>query len=267
MMRSLLIVALIVVAAAVRAQTFEGSITMKMKFEVTDPAAKKQMEELKKKSKDPETLVKIQQMKDKMNDPEMKKAFGTNPGMKAEMEMTIGMLSGKDLGDMMPQKFVLKLKGSNSLAITSGGVMENEDVLFLSAKDQTFSINHDRKMFRPVVMRETRQSKPTITKTSEAAMILSYHCTKYIIEIVGKQKTVFSYWATTEIKDIDPKALAKQKLSDEQDFYFPEVEGFPMRVETSVPGMGTLTLETTEVKRGSIPDSDFTIPAGYTARK
>ncbi|HMJ70961.1 MAG TPA: hypothetical protein VK508_18800 [Cyclobacteriaceae bacterium] len=265
----LAVVAILLVMTG-RTQSFEGSIRWTMKMDITDPKAKAQMEEAKKKAADPANQAKMKEMTDKMNDPQFKAMLDANPQMKAQMEAMMKMMAGGDLSGMLPSAIIMKLKGQNSLVSIQGGIMDKTDMLHLADKDETFTINHNAKTFTLMPKNDgEKRPKPKVTKTSETAKILNYNCTKYIIEItIPEGKTMTSnYWATNEIKDIDLKAIAKQQMAKDQSFVFPEIDGFPLRIESQIPQTGTITIETAEIKRGGVANSDLQLPSGYTEAK
>jgi hypothetical protein len=44
------------------------------------------------------------------------------------------------------------------------------------------------------------------------------------------------------------------------------IEGIPLRVEMKIP-QGNMTMEATDIKKQSLPASDFAIPAGFKETK
>jgi hypothetical protein len=211
----------------------------------------------------------MKEMEAKMNDPQFKAMLESNPQMKAQVDALMKAMTAGDMSSMLPNGVVIKIKGSNSLTSIEGGIMDKNAVLYLADKDVTYAINHPAKSY--MVMSKgnaASQEKPKITKTSETMKILGYNCTKYLIETTaadGKTLT-HNYWTTTEIKDIDIKALAKQQMGKDQSFVYSDVEGVPLRIEATTP-QGVMTMEITELKRTSIPASEFAVPAGYTETK
>src|SRR6185436_2931609 len=110
------------------------------------------------------------------------------------------------------------IKDGNSLVTVDGGMMAG-DILHL--KDKVESIRLDRQNKTYSVMNAGNNpgnpmgevAKPTVTKTSETAKILGYNCTKYVVVITERGQTITqNLWATTEIKGIDMKAFAKQRM-------------------------------------------------------
>jgi hypothetical protein len=270
MKKVVLALALMLMVMTGRSQSFEGIMRWNMKMEITDPTAKAEMEEAKKKANDPANQAQIKELQAKMNDPQFKSMLESNPQMKAQLEATLKMMAGGDLSAMLPSGVVVKLKGTNSLISLEGGMMDKNDVLYVADKDATYTINHNAKSYMQMPKKSTTpHEKPKVTKTSETTKILNYTCTKYIIETTtpdGKTMKT-NYWATNEIKDIDIKTLAKQQMGKDQSFVYSEVDGVPMKVEVTMPGQGKLTMEMTEFKKISLPASDFALPAGYSETK
>jgi hypothetical protein len=92
---------------------------------------------------------------------------------------------------------------------------------------------------------------------------LNYTCTKYLVEYTeGGHTFNQTIWTTTDIKDIDLKAMSKNKTGRGQSIYFEGLEGVPLRSEMISP-QGTMSMEVTEIKRGGLNASDFVLPADF----
>jgi hypothetical protein len=259
---------LIMIVMTGRTQSFEGTIRWTLKMDITDPVAKAKMEESKKKANDPETQAKIKEMQTKMNDPQFKAMLDANPQMKAQMDAMMKMMQGGDMSAMLPSAVIVKIKSNNSLVNIQGGMMDGMEVLNLGDKNETYKIDHGAKTFTLMPKHEaTTQPTSKVTKTSETQRIMNYNCTKYIVELTTPEnKTIkANYWATTEL-NVNMAAFGKQQIGNQQ-FVFPEVDGFPIRIESEIPQTGTITIETAEVKRGSIPNSEMQLPTGYKEAK
>lgn len=270
-MKKLLAVVLSMAALNAWSQGFEGTIKMSMKMEITDPKLKAQMEEGQKKMNDPAQQAKMKEMEARMNDPQFKKMMEANPQLKAQMENVMKMQSGggNPMENMMPKSMMVKMKGGNSLTIMEGGMMSGE-MLHLADKNETIRLDRQNKTY--MVMPAGKgmpgeDAKPTVTKTSETTTILNYSCTKYIVTVQERGQTITSnVWATTDIKDIDVKALAKQRAGRGQSFFYEGVDGMPLKVEVATP-QGKTVMEVTEIKKESLNAADFTIPSDYTESK
>jgi Domain of unknown function (DUF4412) len=264
-MKKLIIVLLAVISWSARAQGFEGTIVWSMNMEITDPVTKAKMEDAKKKMNDPANQAKMKEMQAKMNDPQMKAMMDANPQMKAQMEMALKAMSGGDMTSMIPKGFTIRIKGSNSLSKTDGGMMEFE-TLYLSDKSTAYRIDRKNKTYSPMgAGREpvANDNKPKVTKTNETAKILDYTCTKYLVESNEHGKTYSqTIWATTEIKDIDLKSMAKQSAGRGQSLYHEGIDGVPLKIEAAT-NEGKMVMEVTAIKRESLSAADFTLPADF----
>jgi hypothetical protein len=99
--------------------------------------------------------------------------------------------------------------------------------------------------------------------------IIGYTCTKYIVELTTERGTTLNqvFWTTTEIKGLDMRSIAKQKMGNgEHSFYYEGMTGVPLRVEMPNPQMN-MVMEVTDIKKESLPDADFAIPADFTETK
>jgi Domain of unknown function (DUF4412) len=265
-MKKILICFLLLLTGMARAQNFEGAISWSMKYDITDPALKAKMAEGQQKQADPATQAKMKEMQAKMNDPQMKAMMDANPQMKAQMEAAMKMAQGGNTNSMMPSGFTMKTKGQNTITKVEGGMMAME-VLYLKDKNQSYQLDRQNKTFSVLPSGtgagQTNETQPKVTKTTETAKILNYNCTKYIVEISehGQAATEF-IWTTTDIKDIDLKSLAKQRVGRGHSIYYEGMEGFPLRIEIK-SAQADIMMEVTEIKRETLDASDFAIPADF----
>ena len=266
-MKKLIPCLLLLCAWSAQAQSFEGTIKWTMKMEITDPAMKAKMEEGMKKMNDPAMQARMKEMQAKMNDPQMKAAMEANPQMKAQMENAMKMMAGGDMNSMMPKGFSIELKNGNGLTKMEGGVMGNMEMLYLKDKDMTYHLDRQNKTYSVMDTNKDGQATPStsakVTKTSETTKILGYTCTKYLVEYTEGTTTMKqSIWTTTDIKDIDLKSMSKHKIGRGQSLYFEGLDGVPLRTEMGTP-QGSMSMEATEIKRGSVSSSDFVIPSDF----
>jgi hypothetical protein len=262
-MKKLLPIVLLFATSSAWAQ-FEGTIKWSMKMDVTDPALKAKMEEGQKKMNDPAQQEKMKKMQEQMNDPKMKAMMDANPAMKAQMEnMMNKQQSGGDPSSMMPKGMIIKIKDGNTLVTMDGGMMSGD---ILHTKDKSVHLDRENKTYSVLPGGENMQGQgkqPTLTKTNETMKIMGYNCTKYVSTMTEGDRTVTSnIWATTEIKDIDLKALAKQRMGRGQSMFNSNLEGVPLRIE-SMSKEGNMIMEVTDIKRESLNAADFTIPSDY----
>lgn len=122
-----------------------------------------------------------------------------------------------------------------------------------------------KKCIRICLAREGALPRGGISKTSEAATVLGYPCTKYVVESTLNDRPVKQvFWTTTAIRNFDLTPLTQQRLgSSGQAFYYEQIEGVPLKIEMTHPE-GRMIFEAMEVKKEALPSSDFAIPAGFT---
>ena len=259
---------LVLSSATALGQDFEGVMKWKIDMEITDPAMKAQYEEAQKKMNDPKQQAEMKEMMERMNDPQMKAMMEANPQMKAQLEKAIKLMQGGDLSNLMPKGYTVKIKSQNSLVSMEGGMLDNTDMLYLKDKNTTYKIDKENKTYSTIPNStgdDENKLETKVTKTSETAKILNYTCTKYIVDVKTENSNSMQqvFWTTTDIKGIDLKSIGKQRMGNSsQAMYFDQVEGVPLKVEMSVQ-QGHVVMEATELKRMSLPASDFSIPAGF----
>ena len=102
-----------------------------------------------------------------------------------------------------------------------------------------------------------------ITKTGETAKILNYTCTKYVAEsTVQGQPIQQIFWATTAIKGLDLKSMARQQMgNNQQTLFYEKIEGVPLKIEMKQP-LG-MTMEVVSLEKQTLPASDFSIPKDF----
>ena len=261
-MKQLLISALLLMSIAVFAQKFEGTIVWEIKTEITDPKVKAQMEEAQKKMSDPAMQAQMKEVQYKMeHDPEFKKMLEENPQMKAQIDKMISRMESGNINSMMPKGYTLKIKGQRFLSLMEGGMMDFE---FLSADGKTFLINRASKTYSSAgdpAPKERPEVK--VTKTKEKTKILGYECIRYNVETKMEGYALTQIvWATSDIKDIDLKALAGQHINNKQALFYDEIDGVPLKTEIKM-AQGNMSMTVKEIKRESLPDALFSLPADF----
>lgn len=268
-MKIRLFLLLFLLSSAIRAQEFEGVIKWSMKMDITDPKLKAQMEEAEKKMADPATQAQMKEAMEKMNNPEMKNMMESNPQLKAQMEAMMKNMQSGNMNSMMPTGMTLKTKGGNVISGIEGGMMGGMETLFLKDKNESYLINREAKTYTVLPKHESSASNhdPSVTvkKTMETQKILNYNCIKTLVTVSDGTHTVNQvFWTTTELKGIDFKSLSSQSMGQGKEaMYYKDLEGVPLKIEMTMP-QGTMTMEVTEIKKQSLPASDFQIPSGFT---
>lgn len=266
MKKVLLTLSLIILVMQSRAQSFEGIIKWAITMDITDPKMKAEMEEAQKRMNDPANQAKIKEMEEKMNDPQFKAMMESNPQMKAQMDAAMKMMKSGNLSSMMPTGSTAKVKDGNTLFSMEGGIMSNYEVLSLKGKNESYQLDRQNKTYfvMPHNTEQTEQEKNVkVTKTSETTKILGYSCTKYIIEYSDeKHKMQQILWATKDIPGLDLKNMASNKMNRSQKIYYDKIDGAPLKIEMHME-QGNMVMEAKEIKKQSLPASDFTIPSDF----
>ena len=273
-MKNLLTFALLFCVTLLSAQDFEGIMSWKITTEITDPKIKAEMEEAQKTANDPASQAQMKELQAKMDDPQFKQMMESNPQMKAQIEAAMKAAQGGDLSSMMPKGYTAKFKNKNMLTVMDGGMMSNMEFLYLNSEDKAYAINRSAKTYSPIKnsAAEDKYKKDLdvkITKTSETARILNYTCTKYIADVKPEKGASIQqiFWATKDIPGIDFKNMSKQRMGNSsQSMWYAEIDGVPLKVEMKT-AQGNMVMEATEIKKQSLPSSDFAIPAGFQETK
>jgi hypothetical protein len=269
-MKKLIVLFVALVALGAQAQPFEGTVRWTMSMEITDPKLKAQMAQAQQQLNDPETQAAVKEMEAKMNDPEMKKMMEQNPQLKAAMEQA--MKSAKsggapEMNNMMPKGMTIKVKGESMVTLMEGGMADGMEMLFAEGQAPV-RINRQNKTYSKMPD-ETSGKAPEVkvTNAPETMKILGYTCQKYLVEVTNDGQSMKQVmWTTTEIKDMDMKALTRQRSSQGQPMFTDKVQGVPLKMEVNAP-QGTMVMEVKEIKREKLSDADFKIPAGFKETK
>ena len=271
-MKKILLSLFLFIAITASAQTFEGTITWSVKYEMTDPANQAELERSHKAMSDPANQEKMKKMRDQMNTPEMKALLEKNPQMKTQMENALKMIEGGGGNSILPKSFVVKSKGNHTLTKMEGGMMPME-MLYLPEKNQAYMLNRNAKTYSLLPSGNDAANKRDslrykVIKTSETRKILNYTCTKTIVELTtdkGALNQVF--WTSTDIKGIDMRSLSRQRMGGgNQSFYYEGISGVPLRMEMLSAQMN-MVMEVIDIKKESLPAAEFTIPADYKETK
>ncbi len=266
-MKKLMAVALLFSVLTAWSQGFEGTFKWSMKMDITDPKMKAEMEKNQKEMNSPSRQKDMKEMEEKMNDPQMKAMMEANPQMKAQMENAMKMMKGGGMSSMMPKGFTVKMKGGNTLTIMEGSMAQ--EILHQKDKDQSVRLDRENKTYSVLPAysgsenAKTPPVAPKVTKTSETAKIINYNCVKYLVEtMVDGKPAKQAVWTTTDIKDIDTKGMARQRMGQGMSLFYEGIEGVPLKMEMSMKE-GNMVMEVMDMKRESLNAADFTIPSDF----
>lgn len=257
-------------ALGVQAQSFEGTVRWSMSMEITDPQMKAQMAQAQQQMNDPEVQAQMKEMEAKMNDPEMKKMMEQNPQIKAAMEQAMKSAKGggaADTNNMMPKGMTLKVQGAKMITLVEGGMADGMEMLYAEGQAPV-RINRQNKTYSTMPEGSTGSApEVNVTRAPQTMTILGYNCQKYLVEVKSEGQSMNQImWTTTDIKDMDMKALSRQRSAQGQPMFTDKVQGVPLRVEVSAP-QGTMVMEVKEIKREKLNEADFKIPAGFKETK
>jgi TolA-binding protein len=269
-MKKILTLFAVLVALVAQAQSFEGIVRWTMSMEITDPQMRAQMAQAQQQLNDPETQAQLKEMEEKMNDPEMKKMMEQNPQMKAAMEQAMKSAKGggaPDMNNMMPKGMTIKVKGAGMITLIEGGMADGMEMLYADGQPPV-RIDRQKKTYSKMPEQASSEApQVNVTRAPETMKILGYTCQKYLVEVVSGGQTMKQVmWTTTEIKDMDMKALSRQRSSQGQPMFSDKVQGVPLKIEMSAP-QGNMVMEVKEIKRETLNSADFKIPAGFKETK
>ncbi len=265
-MKNLIALFAVLATLGAQAQSFEGTVRWTMSMQFADPAMQAQMAQAQQQMNDPEVQAELKAMQEKMNDPEMKKMMEQNPQVKAAMENAMKMANGggqPDATNMMPREMVQKIKGGNMLTHMVGGMVDGMEMLHRDGQP-VIRINRKEKTYSKLAEAPAGpEPEINVIKSPETAKILGYTCQKYLVEMVSDGQTVKqTMWTTTEIKDMDLKALVRQRNPQGQRMFSDKVSGFPLKIEAG-SAQGSMVMQVEEIKREKLNDADFAVPAGF----
>jgi hypothetical protein len=270
MKKHIYILCLLFVSTVALAQ-FEGTILWGVKMEITDPKLKAQMDMAQKQLNNPENVAKLKELEEKLNDPQFKAIMEQNPEIKAMIEGQLEAMKtgggGNMLENMLPKSVELHFKNGDSYSKVVGGAFPSE-VLHLKATQTTYVIDSKNKTYSVSSDTAEKPADFKVTKTEEFATIMKYKCRKYLTEGVEQgQKIVYSIWATTEIKDLNPKDFSKIKIGRASSSGFMhQIDGVPLKIEGSLQ-QGKMVMEVSSIKKESLSATLFQVPAGYVEKK
>jgi hypothetical protein len=171
---------------------------------------------------------------------------------------------------MIQEKQIVKIKGNNMRQTVKGGMMAQMmgDIIILGDKKEVYILQASEKKALKISTEENKDEgpKPKIKKLDEVIDIAGYKCQKYSIEIENEQlgSTITEYvWATKDIQ----ASSAKTGLNKGSSITMEGIDGVVLKMVTDMTGMFTLTMVATQIQKGDIPDSEFTIPKDYTIEK
>ena len=173
---------------------------------------------------------------------------------------------------MLPKSTETIVSQKRGLTRMQGGLQADMlgDVLTDYSNGKVHFILHSSKVIYSTTedkMPKQDEVKPTIKKGKGKMRIMGYDCVPYTVEIKVNDMVVNStFWTTTQFEP------ARQPNTVGMSTPNVKVEGFPMKIETSVPipGMGSFKMEMTVTQLkvlNELPNNVLSLPAGYTQKE
>lgn len=253
------------------AQDFEGTVVWKMRASLTDPAMQAAQAQL----SSPDIQAKMMEAQAAMNTPEMQAMMAQNPQMRAMIEKSMaaipkpGAANADSAGGMFPRGITLKAKGARTLVKVEGGMMPSE-TLTLGDQGVSYQLDRAAKTYQRLAPSNDSTALAAgaafkITKTSDTAKVLGYTCTRYLVESPdGTDGITYSVWTTRDIKGLDPKKMGSLQVGrDHGPNFMSQLEGAPLKMDITTP-QAKIMMEASSIKKESLADSTFAVPAGFT---
>jgi hypothetical protein len=244
-----LVAGCLLAAASVSAQDFSGTVTWIMRVEITDPELKAQLDAA----------------QAALSNPAMQDLLESNPQMREMLEKQMGGSSAAAAGGFFPKGFTLQIKGSRSLVKTEGGVAAG-DVLTQADKNVSYQIDRKARTYYKLAADPLKDyaGNYKVTSTAVTANVLGYTCRRFVVETTDAgEKMSYSIWATNDIKGLDAASLRRLKFGESAGSEFlAKIDGIPLKIDAITP-QAKLFMVATAVQREALPDSLFTLPAGF----
>src|SRR5690606_18121671 len=160
-----------------------GTAVWKMRFDVTDPEMKAQMDAQQRQASDTEAQAQMKAAQEAMNSPEMQEMMKANQETKKIMEAQMQAMSKTGcITNLLPKGFTLQIKGPRSLVKTEGG-LSGGDVLTLADKNIAYQIDREARTYRKLdtdAAADTMDGKFKVTPTGKSMKVLGYSCRNFL---------------------------------------------------------------------------------------
>jgi hypothetical protein len=168
----------------------------------------------------------------------------------------------------LPESMTFRFKDQNMAMSIDGGMMASMgNILFLGEKNEAYMIDKSAKK----ILKMNQKSKdlnpapPIVVKEAEVLNIAGFPCQKYRISTRDKEGNAkISYlWATEKLQL--PKIANPSGAADQfRNFTIKGVNGIPLKMTSTDPKMGTITLTALNIQPEKLSEAIFTLPEDYT---
>jgi hypothetical protein len=253
--QAIIITFLIFVIHTASAQSFEGTIRYKVRYDYEDSAKQKQALAQRVLADQPDVPERVARMR------ELRRSFEDNEKdlEKSKLDSSISFtLSG---GSKSSNYFTVRLQGGHASTYTEGGVPEfNQEIIY--RKDNPRGITRSIIGEFYWLLPDLAESKPLhVRKTTTTASILGYACQGYEADLKNEKLPYKAQIWTTKAINIDPSIFRKigWSMLDQNNILYSGMEGIPLRVVLYCPGY-VVTLEAIEVKKEMLKSRYFEMP-------
>lgn len=185
-----------------------------------------------------------------------------------KIEFAISMTGeGADqLAAFMPNSYQYFIDGSNVLFRMEGGLTAAMmgDVVINNNTGESYMLKHGEKTAYKIGDDEDGEDivkDIKVTKMDEKIEIQGYKCQKY--KVTAADGVTQYVWTTTEINIKKPRSKVNSQIGG-GNLFMEGLEGFPLKMMTSVPGTGMTMVMTADKISAEKPDKNmFIIPDSY----
>ncbi|MEA3494875.1 MAG: DUF4412 domain-containing protein [Bacteroidota bacterium] len=183
-------------------------------------------------------------------------------------------ITGKDAAmvkGMMPNEYLFYLKDEMVRLHINGGMMGTMfGVIIVDPETKISYILQEEEKKALKIKSEnndenSKESKNVVENMKTTEIIAGYKCTKYKMttNLEGKEIVTF-YWVS---KDFNVKISDVKNTPGVSQFAIEGLEGFPLKVQTSINEQGTsfdFILEVVKIEKKKLKDSMFKVPSDFT---
>ncbi len=176
----------------------------------------------------------------------------------------------------LTQEISIKGKKIRSVMTATGEQMGSLTIIFRGDKGSVITILDQAKVYMELPMKKIEEmmknfpqdtNAVTVSRTGKTQKILGYNCEQVLLQ---EGETTIDVWGTRELTSLQDamemlSGIQKQKVpqwSKELD----KLKLFPMKTIITAQGTHAET-NITSIQRKSLPESMFTVPAGYTKQE
>lgn len=175
------------------------------------------------------------------------------------------------LQTFLPESMTFRFKNSDMAMSIEGGVMAKMgDILFLGEKNEAYMIDRPNKKVMKISpkSKDFKPSAPVVVKEAEVISIAGFPCHKYKVATRDKEGNAkISYLWATEKLTLKNNGSSDGASDQFRNFTIKGVKGIPLKMVNTQANLGTVTLTAIRVNPELLPDSNFSIPTGFSVEE